>query len=65
MYVQCDLLYKVYIEKLQNPFCTDDDIDMAYNSYQNSRNKLNAEVFSIQEKDYRCVMEMDDERQVD
>ena len=59
---ECDTLYQVYIDKLQNPLCTTVEIKLAYSVYQEARNKLNSIVFSFYENEYKDIIDTEDEK---
>ena len=61
---ECDALFEIYSEKVKNPLCSEQDIDMAYKVYQDARNRLNGTIFNFHENIYRNIIENGDEKKL-
>ena len=64
VYVECDTLFDVYVEKSRDESADNAEVQEAYENYQSARNALNAEVFQYHEEKYKNILNSNDTRKL-
>ena len=61
---QCDELYDIFTCKVSEQTCSQEELAIIYENYQNARNNLNGIIIKQQEIKYRSVIDNGDERKL-